>query len=444
MSHSRAASSSAVGDSKRRRLTSLVGLKGVTTEALASILENIRSAGDVPDLSAWQINRFVRQELDRVKLVLPLPQQDGQEFAWPVCRLDRLLQYYCEACPLFLAEFSRALRHAGDQPLNLILYLDEVVPGNLLRPDNRRRFVAFYVGVAEFGAIRLQQEEFWLPVALLRSTVANAAVGGLSACARLLVRSLLFAPTNLATAGAVVKLERPTLLRACLAGVLADESALKGFWLFKGASGTKPCMFCANIVALRSGLADEAQNLLDVSASDPSRFQAVSDEDVWAAYDSLAVARRTRPQREFEVLQQASGLTFDPAGLLADKELRAHLRPISATVFDWMHNFLVGGIVQTELHAFLGRCREVLGLRFSQFNDFVSADWRWPSWQQTHQVMKSKSWLRSGRAVCDSACPHNDSHARDKTLTSVDVCGQSRSPSVPEACCDFAFMLQGR
>ena len=80
------------------------------------------------------------------------------------------------------------------------------------------------------------------------------------------------------------------------------------------------------------------------------------------------------------------GLNFEPDGLLADRSLRQHVPPIKVTRMDWMHNFLVGGILNSEIHSFLERARHDLGLRYKDLDQFVNANWQWPSWQQTHKA----------------------------------------------------------
>lgn len=157
-----AASSSAAGpDAKRRRMRGLVGLKGVTTEALARVLADVREHGPL-DLSPWQVNSFISSEYRRVSHTLMVPKAGGGHFEWPISRADTLLQYFCDECPRFRDEVGEVLAR-GQHSLGAILYLDEVVPGNLLRPDNKRKFWAFYLGIEEFGPSRLFQEEFWMP-----------------------------------------------------------------------------------------------------------------------------------------------------------------------------------------------------------------------------------------------------------------------------------------
>lgn len=80
------------------------------------------------------------------------------------------------------------------------------------------------------------------------------------------------------------------------------------------------------------------------------------------------------------------GLNFSPFSLMADRDLRRHIKPISCTTMDWMHNFLVNGLANLEFHLFLCRARAELGVRYAQLHAFATAAWAWPRWQATHKA----------------------------------------------------------
>lgn len=80
------------------------------------------------------------------------------------------------------------------------------------------------------------------------------------------------------------------------------------------------------------------------------------------------------------------GLSFNPFSLLADRELGSHIKPISCTTMDWMHNYLVDGVVNLEFHLFLSKAKVVLGLRYPQLHAFATSAWTWPRWQATHKA----------------------------------------------------------
>lgn len=81
------------------------------------------------------------------------------------------------------------------------------------------------------------------------------------------------------------------------------------------------------------------------------------------------------------------GLTYDEHSLLADRDLRAHLGPISATHMDFMHNFLVNGVANTEVFLFMARGKAQMGLRFADMLEFVTAAWEFPVWQSSHKAV---------------------------------------------------------
>jgi len=153
-----------------------------------------------------------------------------------------------------------------------------------------------------------------LPVAILRSSIAADVEGGMSRCVRDLLRSALFEPSGLARAGVAVKLDPPALIKVRVSAILGDEAALKAVWGSKGASGTRPCLFCGNLVSMQSGLADGNPAFVDLACTDPSRFQLCADADVWAAFDDLRAKSRRMAKAVFAAEQQAAGkaLSFQP------------------------------------------------------------------------------------------------------------------------------------
>ena len=76
-----------------------------------------------------------------------------------------------------------------EAPWTLILYGDEVVPGNQLSFANLRKMWVLYYSLLELGAIALQSEDAWLILTALRSSL----VSGHTACIK---RYSLTSPQN--------------------------------------------------------------------------------------------------------------------------------------------------------------------------------------------------------------------------------------------------------
>jgi hypothetical protein len=65
-----------------------------------------------------------------------------------------------------------------DHPWSLAVYCDEVVPGNVISHENRRKEWVGYSSFCEFGQMTLSMEEAWLPILVQR----RATVERCSAC----------------------------------------------------------------------------------------------------------------------------------------------------------------------------------------------------------------------------------------------------------------------
>lgn len=280
-------------------------------------------------------------------------------------------------------------------PLGAVVYLDEVTPGNVLRPDNRRKFWAVYLGVKEFPPTALYREQFWLPLAILRTSVAHEVRGGISYCFRALLNSVLLAPCQLADIGVAVDLgSGPRLVRLEVKHILADEAALKAVWSSKGAAGVRPCMLCRNVVALRSNIVEGQDYLVDVSCSNTAKFHESTDADIWEAWDHLAAESGRLTKGTFANLEKASGFSYHPDALLADHGLRRLLGPASCTTMDWLHNCLQNGIASQEICAFLSECKAKLGITYKDLEQFVAARWSFPRGQMNHKVDSVFSQVR--------------------------------------------------
>ena len=364
---------------------------------------------EVDSLSRNEIMSVVTETYSRVAHTVSLPLHHGGDFKWDVCRPDLLLRYFVEKCDIFNKVVQNTVRRTGQGvPLNIVLYCDEITPGNILRPENKRRFDAFYFSFREFGAELLCRAEMWLPLAILRSGVIRTVRGGLSNCVRLLLRTF-FVEGTFASTGVPLATEEPVLLFGRLGNLLADEAALKACWNSKGASGLKPCFVCKNVVMRNSDLIQGQHYLVETTCSDFNRFDISSDDDVWAAYDNLRRQHGTGTKARFEQLEMACGFGFDPDAMLGDMELRRHVLPASCTTYDWLHVYIASGIVNVELAVFFRRARESLGIKFEHVVQFAQASWTWP-----------RVFRRHGKVVQDMF-----SETREKACKDTMKCGAS-------------------
>ena len=123
------------------------------------------------------------------------------------------------------------------------------------------------------------------------------------------------------------------VLRAHFKTLVADEKALKEASL-KGASGTKPCYECANLVghcAKEDG--NPAGWLQHITCADRSKFHAHTESSFRNMANKLAA---TRTASERNKLCQAYGLTYHSEALLWDGFWGERVSPITQSCWDWL------------------------------------------------------------------------------------------------------------
>ena len=134
------------------------------------------------------------------------------------------------------------------KPLRLIIYSDEVTPGNVLSPHNQRKFHAIYFNFLEVRK-RIYSESSWLIAGAILSTEVANIEGGLSGVIKALLESLFVGDTSVRFAGLTLDFGGEVGTRRVfieLHAIIADADALRAMFAFKGAAGLKPCFKCQN------------------------------------------------------------------------------------------------------------------------------------------------------------------------------------------------------
>ena len=237
--------------------------------------------------------------------------------------------------------------------LDLVLYTDEAAPGDLLSVDNTRKAYVFYWAIEQFGVEVLSREQAWFVGAVIRSSIVKQVEGGLSAVFKLWVRQFFLSGANFSHGVTCHGSRSVFMIKAKINTILCDDAAKSGIWSAKGSSGIKPCMNCLNVVAARRDHL-EGDGLVSIQCDNTSEFQLHTDDTVWAAADMLEEMASSRATKvELECTEKTLGFKFNPAGILWDKSMRSLLGPISCSMEDWCHVFVVSGIANIEPWLFL-------------------------------------------------------------------------------------------
>lgn len=275
---------------------------------------------------------------------------EGGTFDWHILNPLALLWYVSSTVP----ELRQMLLGLSETvKSNIVIYCDELTPGNVLRPDKGRTTMAFYWTVLEWPSHLLKRVYGWFTFGVLRSTLIAKYPGGLSALFKKVLH-VFFPETGPSLLTGVALGGCSRIVCFGLGGIIGDEKAIKEIYGLKGAAGCKPCLACKSVVMVnRGGLAeyDAEGYLVGIDEVDSRLFDLHTDESVFQAADVLAEASRSLGDADLAALEVAMGVHHVPDGVLLDQHLRGLVRPITGTIWDWMHILLVHGTGSLEVQS---------------------------------------------------------------------------------------------
>ena len=275
-----------------------------------------------------------------VAIQLCLEQEVGDSFEWDIASPAGVLRDRAKSSA-GIGRFFSALETSRNAPVHVLIAHDEVTPGNISKPDNKRKFVAFYFSIREFGRHLLCNSAFWFCFGILRSNVVSNTVGGLSYVIRMIARLFLFGRPgieNFVSGVTIVLNERPRLFFGKISNIVADGGGEKPMFCISGSGGNKTCLRCNNVVRLGL-LTDPDERIensdgyfVEIDCIDWDEIVENTDQNIWDGIDlvALKVAACANPTQVKKV-ETAYGYNHNPHGLLADLELRRHLRPWTST-----------------------------------------------------------------------------------------------------------------
>jgi hypothetical protein len=270
------------------------------------------------------------------RMSLPLAELPHWDFVHPMAFL-----YHMTSISVPFADLMRSI--AGGT-LRLIIYIDEICPGNPLRPEKSRTLQAIYWAFAEWPQHVLQRTACWPVFGTIRSTLVKKLQSEVAGLMRRVLH-VFFPAVGMSLANGIYLCQGSVrfVVKVAFAGFLADEKAHKELTLTKGASGMKPCITCHNVFG-RIDVAALADGCVHIKCPDPSLFQINTNEMIFAYYDHIAASCPTdRPS-----LRTQLGVNYSPGGLLDDHHIRTFYKPVDHTLRDWLHTLVSGGVCNVE------------------------------------------------------------------------------------------------
>ena len=345
-------------DERHAKLRRIYGGSSVAHRQIVQLVANLRDEIDQEDamnITEKQLERAIDNLWDKFGIVEHLDVEGGGDpFEWTCLSLPKLLQHIVAESPAWARELRLAWQSKScskTSPYHLLVYGDEIVPGNVLRLDNKRKFFAVYVSIQEMRPSALKHEGMWLPVAVMRTTVAKTIASGISACMRRLYDRWLI-DDDLSGSGVLIDLGLPDSRYVNLyfvAGVfVADADAHRAVFNAKGSAGKLPCFMCKNVVSDPEA-ASISNYLVSLSCTDVRCFDRCTNRDLWDKADMLVREKGRLGVGAFKQLTVAIGINYEPEGILFDIPLRRFLKPCDIVCYDSMHCVLSNGLAQNEV-----------------------------------------------------------------------------------------------
>ena len=269
-------------------------------------------------------------------------------------------------------------------PLELILYSDEVTPGNQLAHKNKRKVQTIYFSFAEFGEL-LKYDELWVTCTVVACTEVAKIQGGWSAVVAVVVKQF-FSPSDPSqhmTEGGI-SLRLPDGQRLWLfvsfGWQLSDELAASlQVYCSKGANGLKPCKWCCNVFDHKTVRASVFSDPWAVTHDEPNirKFVMHTPDTLAKIIADLKHTAETRGGGALSALATAMGYSYEPHGILFDPYLFQLVEPTEHSIPDPMHVLYVNGMVNHHVG------RMFYEMRFTTFT-YASAyefctQWTWPA-----------------------------------------------------------------
>ena len=278
-----------------------------------------------------------------------------------------------------------ALRHpcSPERPWHTILYADEFVAQNPLAVKQTRKAWALYLSFKEFGAEALSNELAWLVVLIKRSDAAKKLSAGVSQLAAKILK-FIFCNSNFdpRRAGILVKSSSGETMRIWFEHgfFLQDGGAHKLIYGIKGDSGSKYCLCCKNDFSAQaaedsnSESEDEGPSLVFTKRS---QLALSSDEEVKESCKRLAARKLTCSPQDFKRWEQATGLNYQPEGLLFQEELEDIVNPVSQFMHDWQHGMCSNGCMDKCVYLLFSELVAAGFPAWAHFRDYAAV-WQVP------------------------------------------------------------------
>ena len=317
------------------------------------------------------------------QMPLQLQDPDEQVNMWYI-HPAAALSYAVKQCPEFAEFLKSAAEKQPPSPSNkwdIVVYNDEVTPGDALKGTNLKKFQAIYWSFKQFGVAALSTETLWFTLCAVRSTYVQRTPGGMSFIYARLIETFFQHGANFFDEGINLVLDALLVVFFAKIGIsLADGDAHRANIGVVGASGILLCPFCQNCVAPKSDRAGRGSaasgsrvELVESTCTDLQAYVHHTDDSLLANAEYLERQAGTVTKTKLREMSTNLGVRHIRGGLLLSLSLRIFMQALSSCMLDWMHIYVASAIFQIEVGRMMKHCPSLRSELYAELEK-----WTWP------------------------------------------------------------------
>lgn len=285
-----------------------------------------------------------------------------------VMSLPQLIQSKVNSCALFRSSLEWAIKKKGPS-LELLLFWDEAVPGNVLSPDLQRKSALTYVTFADFPATFLDTS--WLTLSLIRTQDLQNIPQGYAKSMTSILKQIQEDTKD----GFVIEIDQePHLLFLRCISFMSDADGIRLCTGCKGASGMKCCFQCTNVLGGQRCNVAEHQHISSNKLHLFKRQTPQGLRDFLAHLSSLTVKS---VKEKAETMLGWNTLAMRESFLLSPT--LNSLISLPDVLYDPMHCYVANGIVNQELGLWWLAVVTKSTVQLDEFQRYVVNTWTWNS-----------------------------------------------------------------
>lgn len=318
-------------------------------------------------------------------------------------------------------------------PWHIIIYNDEITPGNQMLRHNNRKTQTFYYSFLEFESDALSSEFLWFTLTVARSDEVNEITGwSFGTFSKHLMVLFEVWRTEGFVCGDII-------IFAELFMLVCDENALKATLDVKGASGKLPCFKCKNVMSKKSfRKLRRKRGRVCIWELNWNKFDLHDDISIIANAEYLRDQKLVLGPGKFKALQTSLGLNYNPDGVLLSN-MSFSTRVVSGSCFDPQHVYLVHGVFNIECGLLLKTLKKGAGIKAADIGTFFNT-FSWPSNSRTGASMfdnrSEKDLKKIGEPITCSASDILGSYALLQEFLMLRVWGTATA-DVKAACASY-------